>query len=292
MKARPQRTAAAGRRPPGGEAAEDRPGQDPADVAVLGGQRVGGADQAGDGGLGDTFGVAAGLEVAPARPLGGDVLVDHARGVIQQPRLERRCRMRMASSVSSQPSGRAPSRPSPSVKPPTSSNTSRRKDMLAPMRFRTGSGPAVVLCSCSRRPSGTPAARGAPRGEAREHRPADAHHLLGPVAGGQPLQPVGAARASSSTKATTSPVARVRPLFLAPDSPAGRGWGSPASGEGGRDPPGQLWTVVDGHDCLGGRPGLGAHRGQRGRHYRRGTDCASCGPDTCPRYRGRGSWRR
>jgi hypothetical protein len=27
-------------------------------------------------------------------------------------------------------------------------------------------------------------------------------------------------------------------------------------------------------------------------HYRRGTDCALCGPDACPRYRRSWSWRR
>lgn len=38
--------------------------------------------------------------------------------------------------------------------------------------------------------------------------------------------------------------------------------------------------------CRCGRP-RAAHE-----HYRRGTDCALCGPDACPRYRRRWSWRR
>lgn len=44
----------------------------------------------------------------------------------------------MQSSVSSQPTGRPPTRPIPSENPPTTSNTSRRKDMLAPIGLRTG----------------------------------------------------------------------------------------------------------------------------------------------------------
>ena len=44
----------------------------------------------------------------------------------------------MHSSVSSQPTGRVPTRPTSVRKPPTASNTSRRRDMLAPIRFRTG----------------------------------------------------------------------------------------------------------------------------------------------------------
>ena len=43
----------------------------------------------------------------------------------------------MQNSVSSQPSGLRPIRPRSSAKPPTRANTSRRTDMLHPMRLRT-----------------------------------------------------------------------------------------------------------------------------------------------------------
>ena len=48
--------------------------------------------------------------------------------------------IRMQRSVSSQPTGRVPIRPRSWLKPPTSVSASRRKDMLAPTRLRTGSG--------------------------------------------------------------------------------------------------------------------------------------------------------
>ena len=48
--------------------------------------------------------------------------------------------MRMQISVSSPPTGFLPTRPSSWRKPPTSARTSRRKDMLAPTRFRTAEG--------------------------------------------------------------------------------------------------------------------------------------------------------
>ncbi len=48
------------------------------------------------------------------------------------------CEARMKSSVSSQPAGSEAVRPSECRNPPTSSTTSRRTDMLAPMRLRTG----------------------------------------------------------------------------------------------------------------------------------------------------------
>lgn len=80
------------------------------------------------------------LEVAPAGPLRRDVVVDHGRGVIQQaglgsplPDADGQLGLLAAEWA-------VPSRPRPSVKPPTSSNTSRRNDMLAPMRVRTCSG--------------------------------------------------------------------------------------------------------------------------------------------------------
>jgi hypothetical protein len=38
--------------------------------------------------------------------------------------------------------------------------------------------------------------------------------------------------------------------------------------------------------CVCGHP-LRAHE-----HLRRGTECAVCGPDTCPRFRRRRWWRR
>ena len=44
---------------------------------------------------------------------------------------------RMQISVSSQPSGKVPLRPSERLKPPTWRSTSSRKDMLAPMTLRT-----------------------------------------------------------------------------------------------------------------------------------------------------------
>ncbi len=50
------------------------------------------------------------------------------------------CDARMKNSVSSQPAGRDAVRPSECRKPPIFMTTSRRTDMFAPMRFRTGPG--------------------------------------------------------------------------------------------------------------------------------------------------------
>ena len=49
----------------------------------------------------------------------------------------RRWPIRMQNSVSSHPSGISPIRPASSSKPPISSKTHRRTDMLQPHRFRT-----------------------------------------------------------------------------------------------------------------------------------------------------------
>src|SRR6266545_3480618 len=63
-----------------------------------------------------------------------------AAGSYTSEALGRHCRKRIPSSVSSQPRGRDPTRPRPSVNPPMVPNTSRRKDMLAPMSWPDGRG--------------------------------------------------------------------------------------------------------------------------------------------------------
>ena len=121
--------------------AQDGCGQHLGDVVALGGQRVVAADEAGDRGLGQALGPAAPQEVGPLDPVVAHPVVDLGARLENDldllPRAAYDCRARMQSSVSSQPSGFFPIRPMSSANPPTRSNTSRRNDMLQPMRLRT-----------------------------------------------------------------------------------------------------------------------------------------------------------
>jgi hypothetical protein len=68
--------------------------------------------------------------------------------------------------------------------------------------------------------------------------------------------------------------------------PARLGWERDQSaGPYGRTTLGDAVTAPDAL-CVCGHP-MRAHE-----HLRRGTECAICGPDTCPRFRRRRWWRR
>lgn len=67
----------------------------------------------------------------------------------------------------------------------------------------------------------------------------------------------------------------------AADGPAPGADGARAAAESGAGRP-----VSGERPCVCGHPRT-AHR-----HYRRGSDCAVCGPEVCPRYRPVRWWRR
>ena len=134
---------------------------------------------------------------------------------------------RTHSSVSSAPTGRAPSRPTAGSKAPTSSNTSRRKAMLQPSGFLMR---PVVRCPWYEQPtthrysSGKPAQVDPPprpRSRARR-RPSSVR--LRKASNSAPSQPA-LGSASSSTNANTSPRAASTPVFRAPERPCGPRFG-------------------------------------------------------------------
>ena len=128
----------------------------------------------------------------------------------------------MQRSVSSQPTGRVPTRPRSWLKPPTSTSGSRRKDMLAPTRLRTGSGSlrharvgaADDPVELGREPARLALDPARPhRRRRRRGRRGRRRRRPGARASRAP------AIASSSRKATTSPLASATPVLRAPERP-------------------------------------------------------------------------
>src|SRR5919206_1812574 len=144
----------------------------------------------------------------------------------------------MQSSVSSQPSGFLPMRPMSSAKPPTRSKTSRRNDMLQPMRLRTSvwyvgwpvyvqptiqSSSPVAFGSYGAEPGST---RGRLVGQRGWAMPPTAATVGSEYGASRAASQPGRALASSSRKTITSPVASATAVLRAPDRPCFLAFGS------------------------------------------------------------------